>query len=141
MALLNSKGQYIKLAVDGGYEVYASQEARSRTKNSTPSESILAKYRELLVNLATQEEFSYYDPAGFTEAYSTLQDEYHRYERALILHKTGESYPLMAAIYPDVEFSIPEIIEAGCLPRNYKDVEEAYLIAKERNRFGETTDV
>jgi uncharacterized membrane protein len=69
MALLNSNNRYIKLEKDGNYKIYASEEARKRIKESTPGETILAKYRELLKNLEgpEQAEFRYYDPEGFAK--------------------------------------------------------------------------
>lgn len=142
MALINSKGKYIKLDKDGYYEVYTSEEARKRLKASTSGEIILAKYRELLAELESPEqaEFRYYDPEGFAAIYDPLDIEYHRYWYNFDNYITGEEYPIMAKIYPDVADSIPEIIEAACIPQTNKDVEEAYIKAKQLKRFGETTD-
>lgn len=71
MALINSKGNYIKLTKDGQFEIYASEAARKRLKESTPGNIILNKYRELLANLEQpeQDEFRYYDPEGFAASY------------------------------------------------------------------------
>ena len=140
MALINSKNRYIKLYEDGTYEVYSSEEARKRFKKSTASSVILAKYLELISDLESQEEFHYYDPEGFTAAYCPLISEYETYSYNLINYITGQEYPIMAEYYPDVADSIPEIIEAACIPQTSKDLEEAYIKAKQVKRFGETTD-
>ncbi len=140
MALINSKGNYIKLELDGKYIIYASAEARKKIKESTPGETILLKYKELLADLLGQEEFKYYDPEGFYEVYQPLAEEYSKYEEDLKYSTTGNSYPIMSKIYPDVSESIPEIIGAGRICRSNKSVEDAYIKAKQIKRFGETTD-
>lgn len=143
MALINSKGKYIKLGKDGTYEVYPSEEARKRLKASTSGDVILAKYRELIRELEKpeQDEFRYYDPDSFTAIYDPLVEEYYRYWYNFDNYIIGQEYPIMAEIYPDIADSIPEIIEAACIPHEYKDVEEAYIKAKQLKRFGETLDV
>lgn len=142
MALINTKGNYIKLKVDGSYEVYTSGEARDRVKTATSSEVILTKYRELIANLEKPElaEFRYYDLEGFAAMYDPLVKEYRKYSHNLNNYITGNEYPIMAEIYSDVADSIPEIVDAACIPHEYKDVEEAYLVAKRLKRFGETID-
>lgn len=81
MALINSKGKYIKLSKNGYYEVYASEAARRKVKQSTPGETILLKYQELLSELMQpdKDEFRYYDPEGFAALYDPLNEEYYRY--------------------------------------------------------------
>lgn len=141
MALLNSKNRYIKLETDGSYEVYASEEARARAKQSTSGDMILAKYRELIADLDKQEEFRYYDPEGFAAQYDPLQEEYYRYWYNFTNYITGQEYPIIAKVFPDVVDSIPEIIEAGMVLLSGNNLEEVYLNAKQVKRFGETTDV
>lgn len=142
MALINSKGKYIKLTADGYYEVYASEEARKRVKESTPGEIILNKYRELLAALEQpeQDEFRYYDPDGFAAIYDPLSKEYDRYWYNFDNYITGQEYPIIAKTYPDVANSIPEIVEAAYTPPMGETIEEAYAVAKQLKRFGETTD-
>lgn len=141
MALINSNGKYIKLEADGNYVVYASEDARNRTKNSVSSDVVLAKYRELLIDLASQEEFRCYAPDQYDAIYKPLIDEYTRYEKDLLSHTIGNQYPIMAEIYPNVSDSIHEIIEAGCIIRDASEsVDQAYERAKRIKRFGETTD-
>jgi hypothetical protein len=142
MALINSSNRYIKLDKDGYYEVYSSEEARKKVKESTSGEVILSKYRELLAELEqpAQDEFRYYDPEGFAAIYDPLDLEYHRYWYNFDNYIIGQEYPIMAQIYPDVADSIPEIIEAGCIPQTNNDAEEAYIKAKQIKRFGETLD-
>lgn len=141
MALLNSKNRYIKLACGGSYEIYASEEARIRAKQSVSSEVVLAKYRELLRALDQQDELKYYDPDGFAAQFDPLQEEYYRYWYNLINYKIGQEYPLMAKIFPDVADSIPEVVEAGVTLLSGNNAEEVYLSAKQSKRFGETIDV
>ena len=142
MALINSNGNYIKLAKDGTYEIYASEEARNRLKNCTSAETVLAKYRELITELEKPEQldFRYYDPENFAAIYDPLEEEYHRYWYNFNNHIIGQEYPIMAKYYSDVAYSIPEIIEIARIPKEYKDVEEAYIKAKQIKRFGETID-
>lgn len=141
MALLNSKNHYIKLNSAGHYEVYISEESRKRVKESTASDTILAKYLELITNLEQDKEFQYYVRESFAAKYDPLVREYNRYRYNLASCIVGQEYPIMAEIYPDVANSIPEIVEAGCVPQHAKDIEEAYLKAKQLKQFGETTDV
>jgi hypothetical protein len=142
MALINSNGRYIKLYKDGSYKVYSSEEARKRLKAATSGEIILEKYHELIKELEKPEQadFRYYDPEGYAAVYSPLVAEYREYEYNFMNYITGKDYPIMTEHYPDVADSIPEIIEAAYIPRDYKDVEEAYIINKQLKRFGETID-
>jgi hypothetical protein len=141
MALINSNGRYIKLYKDGSYEVYASEEARKKIKESTPGKAILTKYEELIADLEKPEqaEFRYYDPEGFAAIYDPLIQEYRNYQYNFANHIIGYEYPIMSKIYPDVADSIQEIVEAA-MPHEYKEVEEAYIKAKQTKRFGETID-
>ncbi len=140
MALINSENLYIKLEAEGGFEIYSSEAARLKIKQSTKGEVILAKYRELITELEQQEEFRYYDPKGFVAQYDPLQKEYQRYCYNFTQHIVGQEYPIMAAIYSDVADSIPEIVEAGRTLLTGNSLEEIYLNAKQVKRFGETTD-
>jgi hypothetical protein len=140
MAFINSDNRYIRLLPDGSFEVYASVEARDKIKNSTDGQVILAKYRELLKELAAQEDFICYDPDGFAEVYGPLEREYDRYWYNLDHYIVGQEYPIMAQHYPDVADSIPEIVEKCHIRRMGETVEEAYINAKQLKRFGETTD-
>ena len=141
MALINtSTGNYIKLALDGSYSIYASAHARLKEKESTPGEVILLKYKELLEELLSQAEFEYYDPEGFSKIYLPLIEEATRYENDFKYRVVGNSYPIMAEFYPDVADSIPEIIEGGQIYRPNKSIEDAYIKAKTIKRFGETID-
>lgn len=141
MALLNTKNYYIKLSEDGSYEVWASKEARDKVKNSTPSEYILAKYKELISNLEAQEDFAYYDKETFFNQYISLLNEYDRYQYNLNHYIVDQDYPIMSEYYIDVCNTIPEIIEsARILSDEAINLEAAYKKAKEVKRFGETTD-
>lgn len=140
MALINLKNKYIKLYEDGLYEVYASEEARQRFKESTASEIIINKYLELISELEAQEEFRYYDPKGFAASYMPLVSEYETYRYNLANYITSQEYPIIATYYPDVASSIPEIIEAGYISLSGEDLENIYVAAKQVKRFGETTD-
>ena len=142
MALINSNGKYIKLSKNGYYEVYASEVARRKVKQSTPGETILLKYQELLSELMQpdKDEFRYYDPEGFAALYDPLNEEYHRYWYNFDNHIIGQDYPIMSEIYPDVAGSIPEIVEAAYIPTLSEELDELYLEAKQLKRFGETTD-
>jgi hypothetical protein len=140
MALVNSENLYIKLEVDGSFEIYSSEEARLKIKQSTTGETILAKYRELITELEQQSDFMYYDPKGFVAQYALLQKEYQRYCYNFTNHIVGQEYPIMTEIYPDVTESIPEIIEAGQTLLDGNSLEELYVNAKQVKRFGETTD-
>lgn len=141
MALINSKGNYIRLLGDGRFEIYPTEEARQRIKNSVPAEQVMTKYRELLADLETQAERRYYDAEDFAKEYDALDAEYHRYEYNLINFITGQEYPIMAKVYPTVNFSIPELIEGGgVLCSENETVEDSYMTAKQTKRWGETTD-
>ena len=140
MALINLNGNYIKLNSDGKYTVYASAEARKKIKESTPGATIISKYKELLADLLSQEEFIYYDPKSFNEVYQPLIEEYSRYENDFKYHVIGNSYPIMSEYYPDVADSIPEIVEGGRICRLNDSIEDAYIKAKKVKRFGETID-
>ena len=70
MALINQDGKYIKVYQDGRYEIFASEDARTRQKAAPSKELILAKYLEVLLNLEKQEELHYYDPEAFEKEYS-----------------------------------------------------------------------
>lgn len=140
MALLNTAGRYIRLSLDGTYEVYTSEIARNKVKTSTSSETIIAKYRELIIDLEQQEDYSYYDFENFCAEYLPLLDEYYSYCYNLTNYITTQDYPIMAKIYPDVADSIPEIIEVGRIPQTNISLDEAYIKAKQLERFGETTD-
>ena len=140
MALINLKNRYIKLYKDGSYEIYTSEEARNRVKQSVSPETILGKYRELLIALEQQAEFSYYDPDNFSAQYDPLYKEYRRYQHNLKSCNASQEYPIMAQYYPDVADSIPEIIEGGRVYKIFNTIEEAYNTAKQLKQFGETTD-
>lgn len=141
MAFINLTNRYIKLLPNGEFEVYASEEARNKVKNSTDSKIILTKYKELLENLAKQQDFICYDPEGFAAQYGPLEKEYDRYQYNLDHYIVGEEYPIMAQYYSDVTNTIPEIIEKCSIPLMGETLDEAYLKAKQLKRFGETIDV
>jgi hypothetical protein len=140
MALINLKNKYIKLHEDGLYEIYASEDARQRFKESTASEIIINKYLELILELEVQEEFRYYDPKSFAAKYNPLVLEYETYRYNLANYITGQEYPIIATYYPDVADSIPEILEAGYVSLAGEDLDKIYITAKQVKRFGETTD-
>lgn len=141
MALLNDKGEYIKLCSDGMYEIYASEEARLKVKNSTPGGVIIAKYQTLINDLEQQHERWYYDSEAFDAEYQAIYAEYYRYEYNYIHHISGQSYPIMMQYYADVNDSIAEIIESGKIVVKDTDLAQAYINAKIVNRWGNTIDV
>ena len=141
MAFLNSASKYIKLNLDGTFEIYASQEARLRVKQATPCETILEKYRTVARELEADLEFRYYDPEGFAQKYDPWIAEHQRYEYNLSLYITDEEYPLMAEYYSDVADSIPQIVEAGSIDISDETVAKIYIKAKQRNYWGDTLDV
>lgn len=140
MAFINLENKYIRLLPDGTCEIYASAEARDRIKNSTDGKIILAKYRELLKDLEAQPDFLYYDPEGYAAAHDPLEREYDRYWYNFNNYIVGQEYPLMAAYYPDVADSIPEIVEKCWMPKMGETLDKAYEKAKQIKRFGETRD-
>ena len=140
MALINSKGKYIKVYKNGHYEIYVTEAARKKVKESTPSSVIVQKYCELLDDLNAQEERRYYDPIGFAEERYELETEFARYRYNLNCHIVDQEYPIMANIYPDVANSIPEIIEAGTLKQTEETLEAAYKSFKQLKCWGETID-
>lgn len=141
MALLNLDNKYIKLNSDGTFEIYASKEARLRTKQCTESGVILEKYRFIAQELEADLEFRYFDPTGFAHKYDPWIAEYLRYEYNLSMHIVGETYPLMSEFYPDVADSIPQIIESGSIDLSGDALTELYTKAKERKYWGDTLDV
>ena len=140
MALINQDGKYIKVYQDGSYEIFASEDARTRQKAATSKELILAKYLEVLLNLEKQEELHYYDPEAFEEEYSPWAAEYQKYLYNLGAGISGEEYPLMASIYPEVSNSIPSVIERGMIRTSCSTLEDVYVEFKKQNYWGETQD-
>jgi hypothetical protein len=142
MALINLNGKYIKLYEDGRYEMYTSEAARKKLKESTPGKVILNKYEELIADLEKPEqaEFRYYDPEGFAAIYDPLVQEYRDYQYNFDNYITGQEYPIMAEYYPDVADSIPELVVAARISQLGESLEESYIKAKQVKRFGETTD-
>lgn len=141
MAFLNSANKYIKLNLDGAFEIYSSQEARLRVKQATPCEIIIEKYRTIARELEADLEFRYFDPIGFAHKYDPWIAEYLRYEYNLSMYIVGEDYPLMSEFYPDVADSIPHIIESGSIDLSGEALTELYNKAKERKYWGDTLDV
>jgi hypothetical protein len=139
MALIDQEGKYIKLSQKGEFEIYTSEEARIKVKNSIPGEAILNKYLELIKNLELQEERRYYDPDWHKE-YIALCTEYQDYRYDLNNCITGKEYPIMASFYPDITNSIPDIICKGIINMSVCSVEEAYTDAKQSKYWGETVD-
>jgi hypothetical protein len=140
MALINQDGKYIKLYQDGSYEIFASEATRDLQKAATSKELILAKYLEVILNLEKQEEFHYYDPEAFDKEYSAWAAEYQTYLYNLSAGISGEEYPLMASIYPDVSNSIPSVIERGMIRTNCSTLEDIYVEFKKQKYWGETQD-
>jgi hypothetical protein len=149
MALINTVGCYIKLNKDNSFEVYTSEEARLRVKNSTSAEIINAKYVEILNDLQSDKyaEMRYYDNIDYAKLYTGWLNEWQRYTYNLTSGNftEAEEYPLMAAYYPDVADSIPKIVSRGkiintALDCAFETVEEVYQNAKQNKTWGETTD-
>lgn len=140
MALLNNDNKYIKVEQDGHYTIYASEIDRDKEKNSTPFETIIAKYTEIVNALLADEERQYYDTANWSKEFNDWDAECNRYAYNHQIHKVGEEYPLMKEIYQDVENSIVNIIEEGSICQHTDTPEEMYQLAKERKYWGETGD-
>lgn len=140
MALINQDGNYIKIYQDGRYEIFASEDARIQQKAATSKELILAKYLEVLLNLEKQDEFHYYDEEAFEKEYSAWAAEYQNYLYNLSAGISGEEYPLMASIYPEVSSSIPAVIERGMIRTNCSTLEDIYVEFKKQKYWGETQD-
>lgn len=149
MALIDTVGCYIKLNKDNSFEIYSNEEARLKVKNSTPAETINAKYAEILNDLQSDKyaEMRYYDNTTYFKLYIGWLNEWQRYTYNLTSGSftEDEDYPLMAAYYPDVADSIPKILSRGTivtttLDHTFETVEEVYLEAKQNKTWGETTD-
>jgi hypothetical protein len=149
MALIDTLGCYIKLNKDNSFEIYSNEEARLKVKGSTPAETINAKYVEILNDLQSDEyaEMRHYDNINYAKLYTDWLNEWQRYTYNLTSGSftEAEDYPLMAAYYPDVADSIPKILSRGkivntALDYSFETVEEAYLNAKQKKTWGETTD-
>ena len=141
MALLTQENKYIIVKADGTFEVYQSEAARLSIKQSTAAEEILLKYQEILENLAADVELRYYDPSRFEQLYGPWLREYQNYEYALQEHILTFKFPLMSEFFPDIEKTIPNIIEAGGICKSFSDVKTAYEAVKEAQYWGETRDV
>lgn len=137
MALINSSGKYIKLFANGDYEIYPSKKARMLTKNSTSSEVIIQKYVELIQELEQQEELRYYNPSEFNRQYSQLDDEYQLYRLSLMNYDVTQHYPIMQKYFPDVECTIPHIIENGRIMDHADSPAQNYIQTKHKRRWGE----
>ena len=141
MALLTQENKYITVKADGTFEIYQSEAARLFIKQSTAAEEILLKYQEILENLAADFELRYYDPSRFEQLYGPWLREYQNYEYALQEHILTFKFPLMSEFFPDIEKTIPNIIEAGCICKSFSDVKTAYEAVKEAQYWGKTRDV
>lgn len=143
MALLLANKTYIKFDADGTATFYKSKEARKRTKSTTSSKDIIAKYNEILTEL-NDDELLYYSPEDRKKFESWLT-EAKEYKKNLAVYNINGHYPLMAQYFEDVDQSIPEII---CEVRYLNLAEEAnysvkaiYAKAKEHEIFGKADEV
>ena len=161
MALLNIQNKYIKLYINGEYEIYESIEDRNSNKNAIYFEDVIKKYEELKEN-STQELNQYTNTLNLTdddyknndkldtllkkdlklkhlvEYDINLNIEYNNYLYALqCKNKKLYSYPIMEKIYFNVKESIPHVIEAGVINLKGNSLEEIYNNAKIENVFGE----
>lgn len=157
--------KYIQIKNNGEFVIYPTEKYRLKHKNATPKEVILAEYDKHLKEqddkissyLAdkgidpyklTKEEIEYWlqDPfiTSCAKEYDKWGLERHQYYEDCRRKKgnKGHKYPNMSAIHPDIENSVPYIIEGG---NTWWDdetnlAEEKYKEAKRKGRFGETKD-
>lgn len=140
MALINENDNYIKVIKDGWYYIYASEEEREKEKNAVRSSVVLQWYANKIAELIADTERQYYDEENWNREFQAVDSERRLYEYNLANYITTGSYPVIAKVYPDVEDSIPEIIQMGSLMVESETAEEEYELVKEREYFGETED-
>ena len=154
MALLKNE-QYIRLFEDGSCEIYPSQEEREKIKNSTPKETIMEKYEELLniqrqsiklflennPNIQSENDIPF-ELKNMIEDFDILNNEYSNYlNDCRYLDGAKHDYTIMEIYYPDVYNSVPKITMRVKITLEGNTLEEIYLDAKAKERFGETIDV
>lgn len=132
MAFKNKNNNYIKLEKTGEYKIYLNEEQRLREKNAHSSEEILNSFREMLTDLYSDGERSYYDSVKWEKEVFEMDKEYNLYIYCL---KTGPqpnmSFPIMEYYYPDIYDTIPTIIQQGGVNILKGETEkESYLKAK-----------
>lgn len=163
MAFLNSKNKYIRLKENGRVDIYSSQEARERRKTATDSDIIFNKYQEIIdeqikniydyveannidiTEMSPEKEQEILDNHPYIASCAYVANKWsaekYQYEDDFYAHKgCTKKFPLMETYFPDIQDSIPDIIEMVFIPWNTEKIEEIYQQAKERKIFGETKD-
>lgn len=163
MALLKDT-KYIKLEPDGKVSIYISAEARQRQKIATPSTKIILKYNEILGGYQKQLD-DYINSLGLNleiiqldrvlydklledtkllQILKSLEDistELYYYESDLSVNKGAQhEFPIMKKYFPDIEDSIPFLLEGCYVCWDTVNIDEIYNFVKETKFFGETED-
>jgi len=115
MALLNQDKKYIKVNIDGSFDIYPTKEFRDKVKRASPFEIIKNKYEEIIRELREDYERQYYDTEAWNNEYISWTDEFNRYMYDYQLKKGGKEYPLIKEYYSDVSDSIPNILQSGSI--------------------------
>ena len=138
MALLLKDNLYFKIELDGHYVIYKNRAARTRSKKmATTPEQVLAKYAEILQSIYSPER-NYYDYKNMIKEINEWTTEMNKYIDNLQAGVVTDTYPLMAQYVPEVDKTIPEIVERGYLglANRYSTLEEVYQCIKNHEIFG-----
>jgi hypothetical protein len=153
MALLTENKRYVKLCNDGTFEIYRSKEDRDAVKTSTPSETIIKKYEELILDAQSEKyaELRYYNPVEYWTWLRSIEDEAKSYVYAIEnnVYDEQETFPIMAEHYPDIVKTIPRLIAKGSTMVSSTNIDskkelstaEAYEYVKHYKVWGETVDI
>lgn len=132
MALLNKDKNYIKLNIDGTYDIYADINERLKEKNSLITfDAVVSKYTEIVNSLLRDEERIYYDAVEWQKEYYAWDNEMQNFIYDYKAKNGASSYPLIEQYFDNVADIIPKVIQSGFIVFNADTVQKIYELSKE----------
>ena len=133
MGLVN-KDYYIRVTIEGSYYIYKNKKERLLEKKAPAREDVLKKYSDILKELQSDVEATYY--LGNTE----LIEQWKREFEAYVNYNRSNKFPLMKKYIKDVVKTLPEIVNSGKITVKGNTLEEVYEYVKKYKIFGDTED-
>ena len=140
MALILKNKQYIKINLNGYYTIYKSKKYRIIDKTNPIYKKILQKYQQIIGEYQSAEYQRYHEQSIPLTAWIAERDNYcHAINAGL----TKGDFPLMAKYFPEVNKSLPGIVETGFLGFICRKatLAEAYIAVKNYEIFGPKEEI
>lgn len=138
MALLLPNGNYVKIDLNGNYDIYASKADRTANKNALTQDEVLKLYDGKISAIIGDEERMHYDQDGAMKEAQPWIDEKLSYVNNFASLNPNGDYPLLqACVEGSIGDTIPRLVERGSFARKADTLKDQYDWLKKSGIFGD----